>query len=246
MRNLYLIAKEDVINLVKNPIWIFYAALFPILLVLILGFLTKDNYGSSITSYDYYGITLMIYAVLNSGMIAANAFMEERIKKPNMRIIYAPGNVKSIYLSKIVASFIFSFLFHVFDMVVLTLIFKIHLNGILQLILLLSLMELFSVTLGVMFCCVFKTETITNQLLSIIINLFALLGGLLFSLDGYGETIRKISALSPAKWFSDTTFQMIYDNNFTSFVPTILGLVVITTLMILICHITFRKEDCLC
>lgn len=90
MRNLYLISKEDLKNLIKNPMWLFYATLFPILLVVILGFLGKESYGKEVTSFDYYGITLTIYAIFTSGMTSANAFMEITIRKPNMRIIYAP------------------------------------------------------------------------------------------------------------------------------------------------------------
>lgn len=89
LENLCRITKGDLVNLLKNPMWIFFATGFPLLMTIILGYLTGDSYGKTVTSYDYYGITGMIYAVLNSGMISANAFMEERIKKPNMRIIYA-------------------------------------------------------------------------------------------------------------------------------------------------------------
>lgn len=246
MRNLFLISKEDFINLLKNPMWIFYATLFPILLVVILGFLSKDSYGSQISSYDYYGITLMLYAVLSSGMTSANAFMEERIKKPNMRIIYAPGFNKTIFLSKILASFIFASIFHLLDMVILFLVFHIHISAIPQIIVLFLLMELLSVTLGIMLCCIFKTETMSNQILSIIINIMSILGGLLFSLDGYGKAIRSISAISPAKWLSNSIFQMIYDHNFTSFAPTVFSLIGVIIVMLTICTITFRKEDCIC
>ncbi|MHB8062237.1 MAG: ABC transporter permease [Ruminiclostridium sp.] len=246
MKNLLLIAKEDFINLVKNPMWIFYATLFPILLVVILGFLGKDNYGSEVTSYDYYVITLMIYSILTSGMTSANAFMEERIKKPNMRIIYAPGSVKSIYLSKILASFTFSFIFHLLDMLLLCIVYRINISAVPQIIILFGLTELFSVTLGIMFCCIFKTETMSNQILSIVINLMAIIGGLLFSLDGYGKAAHNISAISPAKWLVKAIFAMIYDHDFTAFMPTVVLLVITTIIMLYVCGKTFRKEDCIC
>lgn len=246
MRNLLLIIKEDFINLVKNPMWIFYATFFPVLLVVILGFLTKDNYGNGHTSYDYYVITLMLYTILQSGMTSANAFMEERIKKPNMRIIYAPGSVKSIYLSKIISTFVFCLLFHLLDMLFLCLVYNVHLAAYAQVFVLFMLTELFSVTLGVMMCCIFKKESITNQLLSIVINLIAVFGGLLFSLDGYGGVIRKISMMSPAKWISDALFQMIYDANYSKFLPGVVILCALVAIMLGVCHITFRKEDCIC
>ncbi len=246
MRNLYLISKEDLKNLIKNPMWLFYGTLFPILLVVILGFLGKDSYGNEVTSYDYYGITLIIYSILMSGMTSANAFMEVTIRKPNMRIIYAPGNSNVIYLSKILSSFIFCFGCHLFDMIFLYLVFDIGLHAVPQILILLGLTELFSVALGVMCCCIFKTEAMANQILSIVINLLAIFGGLLFSLDGYGEVVRGISYLSPAKWLVKTSFSMIYDNDFSWFFPTLIGISLATTVVFIICKITFRKEDCIC
>ncbi len=246
MKNLYVISKEDFINLIKNPMWLFYGSVFPILLVVVLGFLGKESYGKEVTSYDYYGITLIIYSIITSGMTSANAFMEITIRKPNMRIIYAPGSAKVIYLSKIISSFIFSFLCHVFDMILLCAIYHIYIKAIPQIILLFGLAELFSVGLGVMFCCIFKTEAMANQILSIFINLFAILGGLLFPMDGYGKIVRSISNISPAKWLLRTSFGMIYDNDFSRFIPTVLGLTMATIVVLIICDITFRKEDCIC
>lgn len=246
MRNLLLISKEDFKNLIKNPMWVFYGTLFPILLVVILGFLGKESYGNDVTSYDYYGITLMIYSIFTSGLTSANAFMEERIRKPNMRIIYAPGSVKSIYMSKIISSFAFSFLCHLFDMIVLCSIYHIHITVVPEIMILFGLTEFFSVALGVMFCCIFKTEAMANQILGVVVNLFAIFGGLLFPMDGYGKVARGISYLSPAKWIRKTTFSMIYDNDFSWFYPTVLVLIFVIVAVFAVSNKTFKKEDCIC
>ena len=246
MRKLFIITKEDFMNLVKNPMWVFYVTLFPILLVAILGFMTKDSYGSGFTSYNYYGITLMIYSILMGGMTSANAFMEERIKKPNMRIIYSPGSISYIYLSKILATLVFSAVFHLIDMLILCTLYNIKINHVLDIVILLGLTELFSVTLGVMLCCIFKKEAITNQLQSILVNIMAIFGGLMFSLDGLGTTVKTISSMSPAKWLTNTIFQIIYDNNMEGFLPTVFLLSSVIVIMIMVCKLTFRKEDCIC
>lgn len=246
MRNLGVVTKADFINLMKNPVWVVYTAVFPILLVLILGFLTRNSYGEDITSYDYYGITMMLFIIFSSAMTAANAFMEERIKKTNMRIIYAPGSPSVIYLSKILATFAFTFLFHIVDLVVLAVFLKVTIRAWLQILILLGLAELFSVLLGIMMCCLLKTEELTNQIISVVVPTVAVMGGLFFSVEGYGEILRKISLLSPAKWLSDSIFQIIYDNDFTLFFPVIMILSIGSLIMLVICKITFKKEDCLC
>ncbi len=246
IRNLYLISKEDLKNLFKNPMWLFYNAVFPFLMIVVLGLLQKDSYGGEISSFDYYGITLMIYTVLSSGMTSANAFMEVTIRKPNMRIIYAPGSERLIYLAKILSSFLFCLLCQLVVVLLAFSLFNIHVAAIPQLLVLLVLTELFSVGLGVMCCCIFKTEAMANQILSIVINIFAILGGIFFSLDGYGAVVRKLSYLSPAKWLVNTSFSMIYDHNLALFYPTVLGLMLATIMVFIICAKTFRKEDCIC
>ncbi|BCN31038.1 transport permease protein [Anaeromicropila herbilytica] len=246
MRNLYLITKEDLKNLVKNPMWVFYGAVFPFLFVTILGFLGKDGYGKEVTSFDYYGITLMIYSILSSGMTSANAFMEVTIQKPNMRIVYAPGSEKNIYLSKIIASFLFTFGCHLIDLMLLCGIYHMRIHAIPQILILFALTEIFSVALGVMFCCIFKTEAMANQILGVVINLLAIFGGLLFSLDGYGKVIRTISYISPAKWLVKATFGLIYDHDYSWFYPTAIGMVFAIIVVVAICNKTFRKEDCIC
>jgi ABC-2 type transport system permease protein len=246
MRNLFLISKEDFINLIKNPMWVFYNAVFPVLLVAIIGFLTRESYGNDVTSYDYYGITLMVYSILSSGMTSANSFMEERIRKANMRIIYAPGNVKSIYLSKILSSFCFLSICHLLDIVILCLLYNIHISSIPQMLVLFVLIEFFSVSLGVMLCCIFKTEAMANQILSMVINIFAILGGLFFPLDGYGKAARIACYISPVKWLVKTTFSIIYDKDFSGFYPTVLIMIISISVVIIVCDKTFRKEDCIC
>lgn len=233
-------------NLVKNPMWLFYATLFPFLIVLIMGYLTKDQYGTRITSYDYYGISLMIYSLCNSGMTSANAFMEERIKKPNMRIIYAPGSNHNIFLSKIIASFLFCSIFHFLDFIILVLVFHIHIASPVLLFILMACIELFSVTLGIMICCIVKAESTANQIQSIVVNLFAILGGAMFSIDSFGKIAKNISLISPVKWMINAAFELIYDHQTFLCIVVSIGLVVITAGMILICKATFHKEDCIC
>lgn len=246
MRNLYLIAKEDFINLIKNPMWVFYATLFPVVLIFIMGYLSEKSFGNGVTSYDYYGVTMIIYGLLNSGMTSANAFMEIQIRKPNMRIIYAPGHVRDIYLSKIVASFAFSYLFHMIDFAIVVLVLNVHVSHVGMLLLLFALTELFAVTLGIMLCCIFKTEAVTNQIQSILVNILAILGGLLFSLDGFGKAARTLSLCSPVKWVMDGCFQLIYDNKYGTFGIGCAFLIIATIIMLFVCKIKFKKEDCIC
>lgn len=78
----------DIKNLFTNIAWLFYGIVFPLLLIIILGYLTHNDYGNSIRSYDYYGVTLIIFSILNTGTIAANSFMEDKMKMGNMQYCF--------------------------------------------------------------------------------------------------------------------------------------------------------------
>lgn len=237
--------KRDFLNLFFNPMWIFYSSAFPFLLVLILGFLNSGGYGNTITSYDYYGISMMIFSVLNTSSISANSFMEERIKKGNMRIIYSPLPKGYIYTSKIAASFVFSSFWHLIVIILLNLTLKVNYGGYNMgyIILLVLILEVFASILGVLFCCIFKSEGAANQFLSIVITIFGMLGGLFFRIDGFGPALEKISFVSPLKWIVTDIFKIIYDRDFSNYLSTVVMLIVLSLLTLLLCKIFYRTED---
>ncbi|TCK92643.1 ABC-2 type transport system permease protein [Natranaerovirga hydrolytica] len=241
----YQILKRDFLNLFTHLMWIFFSFFYPLLLVVILGYLMSGSYGDTVTSYDYYGITIIVYSVFNTAMTAANSFMEERIKKGNMRIIYVPIPKMYVYLSKIMASFAFSFLWHLGVMWVLGAMWHVNYGGSAMgyLIIILFVLELFAAILGVLFCCIFKSEHIANQLLSIVITVFAMLGGLFFRIGGLGEVFQKISDLSPLKWVTAYIFQIIYDGNLSYYVAFIFLFVMLSLLGLLLCGKIYKQED---
>lgn len=245
MRGFYNICKQDFMNLAKNPMWLFYVLAFPILLVGVMGFFMEGSYGTEITSYDYYGISLMIYGALNAATIGANSFMEERIKAGNMRIIFSPQPDSYLYFSKIIAAFLFTEIAYFIDFGILHYLFGINIGGMYTgyVLAVLTMAILFSSALGVMCCCILKSENITNQILSTLLTILCLLGGVFFSLDGFGETVRKICLLSPVKWIMNTLFAIIYDRDLGQVLPTIFMLAAGTVIIVVLCGVFFHKED---
>ena len=60
------ILKTDLKNLYTNPMWWAGTIGLPLLLALVMGFITKGTYGGVVTSFDYYAITMMIFGALNN------------------------------------------------------------------------------------------------------------------------------------------------------------------------------------
>ena len=239
------ILRVDLMNLFTNPIWVAYAIGFPVLLILILGFLLSGTFGCVVTSYDYYGVALMIYSAFNVATFSANSFLEERVKRPNMRIVYSPVRSWYIHFSKVLATFIFCSV--TYGVVVLFLHFALHVqfggvNSWAMIVFMLLLIFLFS-ALGVLVCCLLKSESSANQLVSLLINIFAAFGGLFFPIEGFGKVISTVSWVSPAKWILTTCLQVIYDADFSAFLPACGILVFLSAVFVLLSVRIFKGEE---
>jgi len=187
----------------------------------------------------------MIFSIFNAATYSANSFMEERIKKPNMRLVYSPVRPFFIHFSKVLASFIFCTV--AYTAVALFFIFAIGVNyggGNVWAIFFIMLLSLFFFSsLGVTVCCLLKSEGITNNILSLLFAIFAVLGGLFFPVEGLGKAVVAVSWASPAKWILTACLRIIYDNDFSMFLP-VCGLYALLSIASLVLSSrSFRGED---
>ncbi|MGG0824642.1 ABC transporter permease [Paenibacillus turicensis] len=242
------IFKMDLSNNSKNIVLIGFNTIFFLLIVLIFGFLSEGAYADPIASYNYYGISILVYSIFNGAMTATNSFMERDIKRPNLRIIHSPVGKSAIYFSKILSSFVFNYICHL--LVVLLLMFTMNLNFGGQyfgyVLLLMVPLEFATSALGIFFCCLFKTEEIASTLLSNVLSILAFLGGVFFSLESMGPSIAWVSKLSPIKWITDAFFMVIFDSNFNLFWPVFGISILISAVLVYGCEKCFRTEDYLC
>jgi len=239
------IVRLDFINLITNPMWVFFSTAFPFLMVLILGFLSSSDWGKSVTAYDYYGITMMIYAALNTATISANSFMEERIKGGNLRIIHAPVGPFAIHFSKVIASFAFGTVCHLTTGMALHFAAGVHYGttGLAGALAIIVLLEFFASALGVLLCCVFRSESAANQILSLVITLLAILGGLFFRVDGLGSSAERLSGFFPVKWVCTALFALVWDNDPSLLAPATAILLVASAAFVAASSMIFHTED---
>jgi ABC-2 type transport system permease protein len=244
MRRFFEIFKMDMENILKNPVLVNANTVFPILLILIMGFLTSGTYANATSAYNYYTVTFLIYGMLNGAMTASNSFMERDIKKPNLRIIFSPVGSFPIYFSKILSSALFDMVCHLIVLAVLIPLLHLGINtNIGYFILLMIPIEFAAAALGTLFCCIFKTEEATSTLLSNTISILCFLGGTFFSFDGLGGPMAFVSHLSPVKWITDAFFALLFDGNRAVFLPIFLGGIAVSALLVLGCKICFKTED---
>lgn len=244
--NFIKIVKFDFMNIIRNPSLIIFNTIFPLILIGVMGFVTKGSYGEGfVSSYDYYGVSMMIFTALFIALTATNTFMEEKVKRGNTRITYAPVSKTEIYLSKLISTYILGTISYSAILVIEQYFFHINFGGknLLYIMLLINILSLFGCSLGTMFCSIFKNEEIANSVMQIPILLFVFFGGSFFPAASLGKTVETISCISPIKWVTQCAFQIIYDNDFSIYLSTITILLFASIVCIMICQIIFKPEE---
>jgi ABC-2 type transport system permease protein len=244
--NIIKIVKFDILNIIRNPTLVIANTIFPLILIGVIAFITQGSYGSlNINSFDYYGVTLMIFTAIMLAMTATNTFMEEKVKKGNTRIIYAPVLKMEIYLSKLIATYIVGTV--CYSIIILLAQYILHMNfggkNVLYVVLLINVLSLFGCCFGTMFCSIFKKEQMANSIMQIPILIFVFLGGSFFPVENLGKLITKISIISPIRWITECAFKIIYDNDFSLYMSTLSVILGFSIVCIIITHITFKPEE---
>lgn len=243
---LWKLIKQDFKNLITTPVVVMACVIYPWLLLGLFGFVFSSLYGGEgITSYDYYGVTMMIYIIIMSITITPNTFLEKKLRQGNIRIAYAPVSKISIYMSKILSSYLFMIITVSINMSLMNYFGLVNFGGsnFVYILGLFWAFLLFTVTIGGALCVIIKEEELTNMILSDIGAVLALLSGMFFPVDSLGKVISKVSNLSPIKWILDSSFNVIYDNNFENYNAIILGLIFLSIICLIVVHINYKPED---
>ncbi|MFR8104538.1 MAG: ABC transporter permease [Clostridia bacterium] len=241
-----ILLKQDLKNLITNPVKVLYCLVYPLFLILLFGFLFSNLYGGeSVSSYDFYGVTMLIYIIISSSTITPTVFMEERIKQGNLRIAYSPISRVTIYTSKLLATFLFMFFTYSLDILALNGLGIVNFGGekVGYVYLLLMTLLFFATTMGGAICTIIKSEDLTNKIIGVVVNTLAICSGIFFPIATLGEFADKASNLSPIKWVLNKVFEIIYDANLTGYIGILLALLAFSILFISIIHRKYKVEN---
>ncbi|KAF1680062.1 ABC transporter permease [Bacillus sp. SKDU12] len=247
--SLFKLITFDFMNIIRNRVLVIANTAFPFVLILVMGFVTKNSFGAGVvSSYDYYGVNMMIFAATLIAMTASNTFMEEKVKKANLRIVYAPVSTTDIYLSKLLSTWIFSVIMYSLNVLIAQTMFHLNFGGqhLPYLMLLLYMFLFFGCSFGTMFCCLFKNEEQANGIMQIPIAFFVFFGGVFFGVHRFGDIVDNISLISPIKWVTECSFRIIYDHDFSMLLPVMSGLLLASIICISFSHVVNKPEGYVC
>lgn len=246
--NFIKIVKFDFMNIVRNHTLLFCNTFLPVALIWVMGFVTRNRFGGQpVSSFDYYGLNMAVLSAALVAMTATNTFMEDRVKNGNLRIIFAPVSKDEIYLAKIFSTYSLSAITYTAVLLLGQYMAGLNFGGndVICIIILLHVFLLFGTCLGILSVCVFKSEEKANAAIQIPIALFIFFGGIFFGIHRLGPVVQTISMLSPVKWLVECGVRIIYDQDFSLFVPVVGVLFLLSVALVLICHFVFQPEECI-
>jgi ABC-2 type transport system permease protein len=198
----------------RDSFLIGYNIIFPIIMLILLGYLTSESYGSSFTGYQYYSVVMLPFCIALAIISAAYAGKDEAYRKTAIRFLFTPISRMQIVLSKLLS---LSIVISICNMVVLLfslLLFRLPIGDKLAPIFLLLAAETFAVcALGLFIGFGMKNFILIKNLMNLPIMLAAILAGVFYPFGTLKEEVAFVIRMSPLSWINRSLFLYIYDNS---------------------------------
>lgn len=215
-----------------------YNIIYPVLMILILGYLSQNYFkgDSDFTSYKYYSIVVIPFCILCGLLNTAFIAREEKTYKTAYRFLTAPIGKKAIVIGKIISSTIILCICTLVTLLILKITMDINLFNIKNILLYFS--EVFMIaSMGVYLGIAFKKFNTLKAILNLPLTIFALLGGVFVPVGFMGGIID----ISPLTWFNKAILDNLFGDS-TNIMWCLLIVSVISIMFMLLSVKNFSKE----
>lgn len=227
----------------KDFFIIFYSVVFPIVIILLLGYLTSKSYGVEFTSYEYYAIVLIPFCLFMGITSVTYAAVEEKRMKTSYRYMVAPISKTSLIMSKFLSFLVALMVCNIIVLIISKLLFHLPIEGNIVYLIILLLCESVAITgLGLFFGLASKSFATIQNFLNIPIMIFGFLGGAFFPVGSQNPVLSFIINLSPLTWINRGIMNCLYlfDVTILLYISVILFLIGMLFTLLTIKH--FKKE----
>ncbi|NLG02376.1 MAG: ABC transporter permease [Clostridia bacterium] len=228
----------------KDGFTIGYNLIFPVIMVLLLGYLTNRNFGDIVSSYQYYAIVTIPFCILMSITTAAYAAKDCAYQKTAMRFVIAPVSTTQILMANVLSCTIAFFLCYFVLFFGVVWIYRLAFSMTWLYIPLLYLSMSFLVSaIGTWIGNGMKDFLIIKNIMNIPVGLLAFLGGCFYPIGSMNHIFRFIIHLSPLTWINQAMFRCVFSESETNAVLTSMLLFLVGFVCCLIGRRSFRKEE---
>lgn len=230
MKVLVYMIRSDLKRRSKDGFILGYNILFPIIMILLLGYLTSGHYGKVFTGFQYYSVVMLPFCIAMAMITAAYAGKDDAYKKTAIRFLYSPISKVHIVLSKEISCIFLIGMCNLNVLLFSKLAFKLPVDIEIIPITLLLTAETFAIcSIGMFIGLGMKNFILIKNILNLPICLAAILAGSFYPIGTLNPNLELILRLSPLTWVNRSIFLTIYDGNsrvlwITTAVLTVVGI----------------------
>lgn len=221
-----------------------YHLIFPIVMILLLGYLLSGQFNNKLTSYTYYAFVMLPFCTMVAIITSAYASKEESYAKTAYRFVVSPISNIDIFCSKLVSCGITYSVCNILLLLILKILLHLPIETNLFPIGVLLISETFAVcAIGLYIGLGRKNFIVVKNFLNIPIFIFAILGGTFSPMGTSNHLLGIVFKLSPLTWINRGIFLWIYDKRGTILWITVLFLLLTCTLFTYAGIRLFRREE---
>lgn len=227
----------------KDFFILFYNIVFPLIIIMLLGYLTSKSYGTEFTSYNYYTIVTIPFCILMGIISVSYAAQDEKISSTSYRYMISPISIIALVLSKLFSCTIILSLCNVITLIIIKGVFQINFGGNFLAIIFLLVCESAVVSaIGLFLGLACKNLDILRNIINIPIVIFGFLGGVFFPVSSLSPVVSLAINISPLTWVNRSIVDCIYDNNLQPLFNISSIFVIISILMTVLTVKFFKRE----
>ncbi|HBG3258057.1 TPA: ABC transporter permease [Clostridioides difficile] len=227
----------------KDFFILFYNIVFPVIIIVLLGYLTSKSYSKEFTSYNYYTIVTIPFCVLMGIISVSYVAQDEKISNTSYRYMISPISIVDLVISKLFSCTTVFSIYNLITLVVLRGIFHMSFGGkFLVVIFFLMCESIAVVSMGLFLGLVCKNLDMLRNIINIPIVIFGFLGGVFFPVSSLNPVISLIINISPLTWINRGIVDCIYDNNLQLLFNISCIFVAVSIFMTILTIKFFKKE----
>lgn len=214
MRIFMRLLSGDLLRRSRDSFLIGYNIVFPLIMVLLLGYLTSESYGKVFRGYQYYSVVMLPFCIAMASISAAYAGKDEAYKTTAIRFISAPVSIVRIVLSKLISLTIVISGCNLIVLLSFILAFQLPVGDKFVPVLSLLTAETFAIcSIGLFIGLGMKNFIFIKNIMNLPIMAAAILAGVFYPFGTLKDRLVILIKLSPLTWINRSLFLAIYDNS---------------------------------
>ena len=234
MNGLIPIFKLNLSKRIREGYVLGYNVVFPIILVGLLGLMSKNTLHGVITGYQYYHVVIIPFCILMSVITAAYSGKDDAFANTAKRVLLTPIDISALIVGKVAACTIVVTVFSFFTYLILGLFITVNISKSGYVLIMYFSLTFVSSAVGCLMGLSTKKFVILKNIMNIPICVLGIFGGCFF------PCYYKFSLMT---WVNRSIFLCLYDNQLNLLMGLSGVLCLIGILVVALAIRFFQKEE---